>query len=308
MSFTPKVRKLVIPASGSDTRFLPATKVLPKELMSIGAKPLIQFAVEEASASGIEMVILVLSSGKALLAEHFRPNPHLEGILASRGMTRDLELIHRLSELAEIRTVWQEPPLGLADAIRCAGALVGEEPFAVAIPDALIDARIPCTAQLLACYEKHAGCVIATRLVDRSEVSRFGILDTISMPDPCCGGRSLRVVALADRPEPEATSSRHGIFGRYILQPEIFPCIEQTRPGRGGKLQLTDSLSLCAERTPVYAYEFEGTHYDAGDRFAFLQATLAYSLNDPELSGPLRHHLAALQLPATTSASRPQSD
>jgi UTP--glucose-1-phosphate uridylyltransferase len=301
MTSASRIRKLVIPAAGLGTRFLPATKVVPKELLPIAGKPLIQFAVEEASASGIETVILVISSGKGLLAEHFHPNLHLENLLRARGNAKGAELIRRLSALAEIRTVWQDSPLGLADAIRCARALVGDEPFAVILPDALIDSEPPCISQLMACYAKHPGCVIATQTVELSDVSRFGILDVIPMHDPCCGGRALRVMSLAERPSPESTSSRFGIFGRYILEPEIFSCIDHTRPGYGGELQLTDSLSLCSDRIPVYAYQFHGMHYDAGDKFGYLQASIAYAFKDPEMPQLLRERLAAVELAALAS-------
>lgn len=287
-----RIRKLVIPAAGLGTRFLPATKVVPKELLPVAAKPLIQYAVEEAAASRIETIILVISRGKGLLAEHLHPDPHLENLLRDRGNPQSAEVIRRLSDLAEIRTVWQDSPLGLADAIRCARASVGDEPFAVILPDALIDSDPPCIAQLMACYENHPGCVLATQVVERADVGRFGILDVIPMHDPCCGGRVLRVVSLTERPSPESTSSRFGIFGRYILDAEIFSCIDHTRPGYAGELQLTDSLSVCSDRIPVYACQFQGTHYDAGDKFGYLQASIAYALKDPETTPPLRRYLA----------------
>ena len=299
MTFTSRIRKLVIPAAGLGTRFLPATKVVPKELLPIAGKPLIQFAVEEAAASGIETVILVISSGKGLLAEHFHPNPHLENLLRARGNAQTAELIHRLSELAEIRTVWQDSPLGLADAIRCARAPVGDEPFAVILPDALIDSDRPCIAQLMACYENHPGCVLATQSVEVADVGRFGILDLIPVHDPCCGGRVHRVVSLTERPSPKTTLSRFGIFGRYILEPEIFWCIDHTRVGYSGEFQLTDSLSLCSDRSPVYAYQFQGTHYDAGDKFGYLQASIAYGLKDPEIARPLLKHLSTFAVPVS---------
>jgi UTP--glucose-1-phosphate uridylyltransferase len=299
MTSTSRIRKLVIPAAGLGTRFLPVTKIVPKELLPIAGKPLIQFAMEEAAASGIETVILVISSGKGLLAEHFHPNPHLENLLRARGNAQAAELIHRLSELAEIRTVWQDSPLGLADAIRCARAPVGDEPFAVILPDALIDSNRPCIAQLMACYENHPGCVLATQSVEVADVGRFGILDVIPVHDPCCGGRVHRVVSLTERPSPKTTSSRFGIFGRYILEPEIFWCIDHTRAGYGGEFQLTDSLSLCSDRSPVYAYQFQGTHYDAGDKFGYLQASIAYGLKDPEIARPLLKHLSTFAVPVS---------
>lgn len=289
------VRTAVIPAAGLGTRFLPATKILPKEMLPIIDRPLIQFAVEEAAASGLEKVILVIGPGKTLLEGHFKRNIILEDILLRQGKIEIAEQIRRLSTLADIQTVWQESPLGLADAVRSARSLIADEPFAVILPDALIDSSVPCIRQLMECYEKHPGCVIATRKVESSEVSRFGILDLMPMMDPCCEGRISRVNTLIERPQPSSTTSRHGIFGRYILEPDIFSCIERTRPGFGGELQLTDSLLLCCGHAPVYAYLFEGRHYDAGSKLGFLQATLAYALKDPELELPLRQYLSTLE-------------
>ena len=297
------IRKVVIPAAGLGTRFLPATKVIPKELLPIVGKPLIQYAVEESVASGMDTVILVIGRGKNLLAEHFQRNIYLEHTLLQRGKSEDATLVRRLSEMAKIHTVWQESPLGLADAVRSARSLVGDEPFAVILPDALIDSSVPCIRQLAACYEKHPGCVIATRAVERDEVGRFGILDVLPIPDPCCGGRTLRVISLTERPRPGTVVSRFGIFGRYILTPEIFPCIERTLPGFNGEMQLTDSLLLCSSQVPTFGYRFEGQHYDAGSKTGFLQATLAYALKDPELAGVLREQWATLE-PARMEAAR----
>ncbi len=293
---TAKVRTAVIPAAGLGTRLLPATKVVPKEMLPIGDRPLIQYAVEEAAASGLERVILVIGEGKTLLPQYFQRDVELEKILLQRGRKAEAEVIRSLSEMAEICTVWQEVPLGLADAIRCASSLVGQEPFAVILPDAVIDSAVPCTRQLIDCYERHPGCIIATGQVEPSEVERFGILELDPVADSCCNGRVAQVRGLIERPRPGTVSSRYGIFGRYILEPEIFDSIEQTSPGFGGELQLTDSLRLCAAKVPVYAYEFEGKHYDAGSKLGFLQTALAFALKDPELAGPLREHLLSLEL------------
>jgi len=260
-------------------------------MMAVVGRPLIQFAVEEAAASGIETVILVTGRDKNVIAEHFSRDLALEGTLLQRGRNDDADLIRRLSELVEIVTVYQESPLGLGDAVRTARSAVGEEPFAVILPDALVDSDVPCLLQLMKCYEKHQGCIVATQTVDSSEVHRFGILDVVSTPDPCCGGRTLRVTSLIERPQPGSVSSRYGIFGRYILEPEIFSCIDDTRAGFGGELQLTDSLLLCSHQVPLYAYRFEGQHYDAGSKLGFVQATLAYALKDPEVAQPLREFL-----------------
>ena len=297
MSVSRKIRKVVIPAAGLGIRLLPATKAVPKEMMPIAGRPLIQFAVEEAAASGLETVILVISKGKNLVAEHFHRNFNLEAALMQRGRSEDAELIRRLSELIEIRTVCQQAPVGLADAIRSARPLVGNETFAVILPDVLIDSPLPCTGQLIDCYEKHPGCIVATRTIDSTEADRFGVLDAIPQPDACCAGRTLRVTSVTERPQPESGFSQYGIFGRYILEPAIFSCIERTRPGFAGELQLTDSLLLSSDLTPLYAYLFQGAHYDAGNKLGLVQATVAYALKDPELAKPLQEHWERLQPP-----------
>jgi UTP--glucose-1-phosphate uridylyltransferase len=287
-----KIRTAVIPAGGLGTRILPATKVLPKEMLPVADKPLIQFAVEEAAASGLERIIFVIGPGKSLLAEHFQRNESLENILLRQHRNAAAEQIRKLSMLAEVRTVWQETPLGLADAIRCARPLIDNEPFAVILPDALIDSEVPCTRQLMDCHDTHPGCIIATQLVESSEVNRYGILDLTPIREP--NGNVSRVNTLIERPQPKSVTSRHGIFGRYILEPDIFPCIEKISSGFGGELQLTDALALCCRQFPVYACQFAGTHYDAGSKLGFLQASIAYALKDPELEQPLRDYLLSL--------------
>jgi UTP--glucose-1-phosphate uridylyltransferase len=289
-----RIRKAVIPAAGFGTRFLPATKVVPKELLPIAGRPLIQFAVEEAAAAGIETVILVVNRRKSLVARHFDRDPQLENLLAQSGKGEEERLVRRLSELAEVRTTWQEQPLGLADAIRRARSFVGDEPFAVILPDALIDSVVPCIRQLMDCYAAHPGCIVATQLVEPSEVGRFGIVDVAPMSNTSCDGRAMRVTALTERPQPTPDTSRFGIFGRYILEPQIFLSIENIRPGFGGEFQLTDALQLTSTRDPIYAYRFEGVHYDAGSKLGFLQATLWYSLKDPELRSLLREYITTL--------------
>ena len=297
-----RIRTAVIPAAGLGTRILPATKVLPKEMLPVADKPLIQFAVEEAAASGLETIIFVIGPGKNLLAEHFQRDESLENILLQQRKSAAAEQIRRLSMLAEVRTVWQETPLGLADAIRCARPLIDNEPFAVILPDALIDSEVPCTRQLMDCYETHPGCIIATQLVESSEVNRYGILDLTLIRESTPNGKVSRVNSLTERPQPKSVSSRYGIFGRYILEPDIFSCIEKTTPGFGGELQLTDALALCCGQVPVYACHFAGKHYDAGSKLGFLQASIAYALKDPELEQPLREYLLSLY-PTETATS-----
>jgi UTP--glucose-1-phosphate uridylyltransferase len=296
------VRKVVIPAAGLGTRFLPTTKVIPKEMLPLAGRPLIQFSVEEAVASGIETIILVLSKQKGLIPQYFSRDPLLENELARRGQSEMAESLRRLSEVAEIRIAWQDHQLGLADAIRRARPLIGDEPFAVILPDTLIDAAVPCIRQLMNCYESHPSCLVATQQVEPSEVSRFGIVDVEPLADYCCGGRTLRVTCLTERPQRGQVTSCYGIFGRYILEPDIFPHIDRTSFGFGNELQITDSLHLYNRTRPVYAYRFEGKHYDAGNKWGFLQATVAYSLKDPDLSQPFREYLIGLMSTSVDSA------
>ena len=298
-----EIRKAVIPAAGLGTRFLPATKAVPKEMIPLVARPLIQFAVEEAAAAGIDTVVLITNSDKSLISRYFCRDLALEQLLVQRGKDEDAALIRRLSKLTEIQTVYQPLPFGLGDAVRKAQPLVGEEPFAVILPDALIDSQLPCIGQLMSCYEKHRGCIIATQTVDPSETDRFGILDVVPIPDPCCDGRTLLVRSLIERPKPGSLPFRHGIFGRYILEAEIFSCIERTPPGFDGELQLTDALQLYARTRPVYCHRFDGNHYDAGSKLGFLKATIAYALKDPALASPLREHLVALGLTQEANVS-----
>jgi UTP--glucose-1-phosphate uridylyltransferase len=297
-----EIRKLVIPAAGLGTRSLPATKAIPKEMLPINGKPLIQLTVEEAVASGIETIILIVGRGKDLLAEHFRRNIHLETLLRTRGQNADADAVRDIAELAEIRIVEQGDPRGLAHAVTCARSQVGDEPFAVILPDAVIDSDVPAIRQLIDCYSKHQGCIIATQVVRADEVERFGMLDVIPFPDSCCGDRTMRVESLTERPSIGTVSSCHGIFGRYILLPEIFSCIERLAPGRGGEFQLTDALQLYARQKPLYAYRFQGKHYDAGSKLGFLQATFAYALKDPAVAGRLKEQVAEIEIAAACKA------
>ena len=303
MKESARIRKAVIPAAGLGTRFLPATKAVPKEMLPICGKPLIQYAVEEAAASGLETVILVVGPGKRLLAEYFQGNLVLEDLLLQQGREADAAALRKLASLAEIRTVWQDPPRGLAHAVGCARSEVEDEPFVVILPDALIDSEVPCARQLIDCYEEYPGVVIATRVVDASEVERFGILDVVPVPDSGSSGPVLRVISLTERPKRWSATSCHGIFGRYVLQPAIFSCIDQIRPGFAGELQLTDALMAYSRHSAVYGFCFQGTHYDAGDKFGFVQATIDYALKQPDLSDRVRRYLASRELMAVSEES-----
>jgi UTP--glucose-1-phosphate uridylyltransferase len=280
-----RITKVVIPAAGLGTRLLPATKVVPKEILPIAGRPLIEYAVEEAAASGIETIVLVVGPGKELIREYFQRDLPLKDALADPGWDLEATKIRRLMELVEIKTVWQAKPIGLANAIALAQPVVGHEAFAVILPDALIDAEVPCLRQLIDCYSAHPGCVLAARSIQADEIERFGIVE--GEPASASDSRVLRVASLMERPTLSATKSRTGIFGRYVLLPEIFTYISRLKPGRGGEFQLTDALSACAQSLPVYAYRFEGEHFDVGNRLGLIQATVRYALKDTTLAGPL---------------------
>jgi len=281
----------VIPAAGLGTRCLPATKVVPKELLPIAGRPLIQYAVEEAVASGISIVVLVLGPGKELLSQYFLRNPILEESLRRSSREEDARDLEKLSAIADIRTVWQSSPLGLANAIDAAKPLIGDESFAVILPDALIHSVMPCIRQLATCQEAHGGSVVAVQKIEAIEVERFGIVETAPPPRTAEDSRVLRVTRLLERPHLSETTSRYGIFGRYILTSDIFDVIRETPAGRGGEFQLTDALARYVSSKPVYAYLFEGEHYDAGNKLGYIQATIKYALRDEDVSTDLRTFL-----------------
>lgn len=286
------IRKVVIPAAGLGTRCLPATKVIPKEMLPVGDRPLIQYAVEEAVASGARTVILVISPGKELLTEHFQPCPELEAALRDRGLFEEAHKIQQLSELAEIRTVYQAKPLGLANAIDAAAPLIKDEPFGVILPDALIYSDVPCIRQLMDCYVRHPGCIVAVREIADTEVERFGVVTGVPATDATEGDGVLRVESLLERPRASDTASRFGIFGRYVLTPDIFSSIRDTPAGRGGEFQLTDALARRATHEPVFGCLFQGEHYDVGSKLGFVQATLAFALKNTAVSEDVRSFLA----------------
>jgi UTP--glucose-1-phosphate uridylyltransferase len=272
---------------------LPVTKSVPLELLPIASKPLIQYAVEEAVASGLETVILVVGRGTRLLADYFRPNPSLERQLILLGRKNEVDLLRQLSERIDIRVVWQDSSRGLAHAVSCTSSQVGDEPFVVILPEALIRAAMPCTRQLIDCYEKHQGCVIATRKVQSTDVGDLGIIGVFPSADPCCNSRTMRVMSLSHEPQPEGASFCYAVFGRYVLDPAIFSSIGKLNPGMRDKLELIDALMTCSNRPPVYAYCFEGTHYNVGDQLGFLQANIDYSLDDPRISYRMQRHGAS---------------
>ena len=292
--------KAVIPAAGFGTRMLPATKAIPKEMLPVAGKPLIQFAVEEAVASGIETIILVVRSHKSVLQAHFGRDLELESFLEERQQSAAADLVRRIADLAEIIYVEQEAARGLAHAISCARPLVGEEAFAVLLPDVIMLSEVPVTRQLLSAREQHGGSVVAIREVELPDVERHGIIRADSdVVGPST--ISVRIAALVEKPPIARAPSRLGIFGRYILEPVVWDLIAQLPQDTRGELQLTDALHLLCHESPLFGHFFEGSHYDAGDPLGYLRANVEVSLLDPRLRRPLLDYLSYFRAPIEDS-------
>ncbi|MCJ7662709.1 MAG: UTP--glucose-1-phosphate uridylyltransferase GalU [Desulfobacterales bacterium] len=281
-----KIRKGVIPAAGVGTRFLPATKVVPKELLPIVDKPTIQYIVEEAVASGIEQVILITARGKGAVEDHFGVSAELEEVLKRQKKEDLLRMVKELSQMVSMVAVLQKEPKGLGHAVLCAREAVGEEPFAVLLGDDLVDAEPPCLAQMVGVSHQKGGGVIALLRVPESETHLYGIIRGEQIDE-----RIYRITELVEKPTPDQAPSNLAIIGRYILPPEIFPILENTPPGKGGEIQLTDALQTLARTMPLYGYEFVGDRYDAGDKFGYLQANIAFAMKRPEMAERLKEFL-----------------
>ena len=292
MSDCKKITKAVIPAAGFGTRMLPATKVVPKEMLPVAGKPLIQYAVEEAAASGIDTVILVIRGNKSLIQDHFAPDHELKPGY-QRGLNKSPDFLCPDSTTMNIKYVQQESPLGLAHALSCAQPFVGDEPFVVLLPDVIMLADDPVTNQLIHAHEKVGGSVITIREVEPHEVKRFGMVQLersiVSSPK-----EPVRITSLVEKPSLERAPSRFGIFGRYLLEPSVWTAIAQTRADSGGEVQLTDALSILCQQASLFGVGFHGRHYDAGDRIGYLQANIELSLEDPNLREPLSHYLSGI--------------
>ena len=289
-----KVTKAVLPVAGIGTRFLPATKAQPKEMLPLVDKPLIQYAVEEAVASGIEDIILVTGHGKDSIEEHFDAAPALIQFLEGRGKKAEADIIRQLGEMANVISVRQKEPLGLGHAVGCARELVGGEPFVVMLPDDVIDAEVPCVRQLLDAREAASGgCVIATRAVDGPAIERYGVMAVEPAGVEGYGENLHRVTGMVEKPKAADAPSPYVVIGRYVLEPEVFDSIAATKPGRGGEIQLTDALVEIAGKGKMHALVFDGVHNDAGDKLGFLKATVHYGLQHPELGDDFRDYLAS---------------
>ena len=290
------VRKVIFPAAGLGTRFLPATKSQPKEMLSVVDKPIIQYGVEEAVASGIEGIVIVTAPGKSAMEDHFNAGPELEKELEARGKQRELELVRGISNLADISYVLQTEALGLGHAVGVAREIVGREPFAVSLPDDIIHSTVPCLKQLIEVLRKRGGAVIAVMEVPRERISAYGAIDADPVEFDGRTDRLFRVNDLVEKPPAGEAPSNLAIIGRYIFPPEIFDCLDSIQPGAGGELQLTDAIKALIQRQPVYAYRFEGTRYDAGDKLGFLKATVEYALRHEELGQEFGAYLQTLKL------------
>lgn len=287
-----KIRKAVFTAAGLGTRLLPATKAQPKEMLPLVDKPIIQYVVEEAVASGIEQIIIVTGRGKRAIEDHFDVAFELEYYLNKKKDTEALHEVRKISELANTVTyIRQKEPLGIGHAILVTKEIVGDEPFAVLFPDDLIDASVPCLKQMVRVYERYGSSVLAVQQVERSAVSRYGIIAPSRVEN-----RVYKALDLVEKPKVEDAPSNLGIVGRYILTPEIFDCLERTQPGAGGEIQITDGLRLLAQKQAIYGYEFEGTRYDTGNKLGFLKASVEMALKRPDLGADFRAYLKSLDL------------
>ncbi len=287
-----KVRKAVFPAAGLGTRFLPATKAQPKEMLPLVDKPMIQYVVEEAVASGLSEIIIVTGRGKRAIEDHFDAAFELEYYLNDRGKTEELAQIKTISELASVSYVRQKEPLGLGHAILCARSLVGNEPFAVFLGDDIIGAApSPCMRQLLDVAERYQGPVIAVQRVPRERIHQYGVIAARPVES-----RVHEILDLVEKPQAQEAPSDLAIIGRYVLPPELFEILGETPADRRGEIQLTDALRTLRRRRPMYAVEFEGMRYDTGDKLGFLKATVEFALARPDLADEFRTYLKSLNL------------
>lgn len=289
----PRVRKAVFPAAGLGTRFLPATKAQPKEMLSIVDKPIIQYVIEEAVASGVTKIIIVTGRGKNAIEDHFDTSYELERLLEERGKTDLLEQVRAVSNMINLSYVRQGEQLGLGHAVLMARDLVGDEPFAVMLGDDIIDSAVPCLKQMIDVFELHGGPVIAVQQVPKSEISAYGVIDGIPEGE---SGRVYRVRDLVEKPSLEEAPSDLAIIGRYILTPDIFDVLERTPRDKGGEIQLTNGLRALKDKHPIFGCRFEGIRHDAGNKLGFLKATVEFALKRPDLGGPFREYLKSLPL------------
>ncbi len=284
-----KVKKAVIPAAGLGTRFLPATKAQPKEMLPIVDKPTIQYIIEEAVASGIEDIIIITGRSKRAIEDHFDKAYELENELLKSGKHELVQLVQDISNLANIYYVRQKEALGLGHAIHCAKTFIGSEPFAVLLGDDIVDAKTPCLKQMIDVYDEYQTTLLGVQTVDPKAVSKYGIIDGTQIAE-----RIYQVHDMVEKPEPSKAPSNVAILGRYIITPAIFECLEQTKPGAGGEIQLTDALKLLSKQESVYAYDFIGRRYDVGNKMGFLEATVEFALRRDDLKDEFSQYLKTI--------------
>ena len=285
-----KIRKAIIPAAGLGTRFLPATKAQPKEMLPIVDKPTLQYIIEECVASGIEEILIITGRNKKSIEDHFDRSVELEMELEKSGKQEMLEMVREISDMVNIHFIRQKEPRGLGHAILCAKTFVGNEPFAVLLGDDVVyNDEKPCLKQLMDCYGEYKTSVLGVQTVDPNDVNKYGIVGGIHIED-----RVYKVKNLVEKPAVDEAPSNVAILGRYIITPRIFEILEETKPGKGNEIQLTDALLQLVKEEAMYAYDFEGRRYDVGDKLGFLQATVEYALRKPELREGFIDYLKSL--------------
>ena len=286
-----KIRKAIIPAAGLGTRFLPATKAQPKEMLPIVDKPTIQYIIEEAIESGIEEILIITGRNKKCIEDHFDKSIELEMELEKNKKNELLELVKDISDMVDIHYIRQKEPKGLGHAIRCAKTFVGDEPFAVLLGDDIVyNEEKPCLKQLIECYEEYNTSILGVQKVDHKDVSKYGIVKGIKIENRVC-----KVKGLVEKPDVKDAPSDIAILGRYIVTPKIFEILDNTTPGKGGEIQLTDALLKLLEEEAMYAYNFEGRRYDVGDKLGFLEATIEYALRKPEIRDSFIEYLKTIK-------------
>ena len=288
-----KIRKAVFPAAGLGTRFLPATKAQPKEMLPLVDKPIIQYVIEEAVASGLTSIIIVTGRGKNAIEDHFDVSYELERLLQERGKTELLDQVRTISNMINVSYVRQGETLGLGHAVLMAKDLIGNEPFAVMLGDDIIDSPVPCMKQMIDVFESHGGPVIAVQQVPKDEISAYGVIDGI--PEGS-SGRVYRIRDMVEKPRADEAPSDLAIIGRYILTPDIFEALETTPRDQGGEIQLTNGLRTLKEKRALFGYRFEGVRHDAGNKLGFLKATVEFALKRQDLGAPFRAYLKSLKL------------
>jgi len=290
---TQKIRKAVFPAAGLGTRFLPATKAMPKEMLCLVDKPLIQYGVEEAVAAGCNEIIIITGRGKSTMEDHFDGSPELEANLLAKNKLALLEITRAVSKIARVTYTRQAEPLGLGHAVLQAKELIGDEPFAVLLPDDIVDASVPCMKQMVEAFNETQSSILASEIIEGPAISAYGVLDcTVDPRNP----RLLDIKNMVEKPKFEDAPSKNAIIGRYILTPRIFDMLETITPGAGGELQLTDAIKALLAHEKVYGFHYQGKRHDAGDKLGFLKATVEFALKRDDLGPPLRAWLKSFPL------------